>query len=70
MIISPLKTNSFVRSEETKKNIISLKDAMCTTLVLAVPYFIKTFVLECDTLGRGLGAILMQEGCPLSFTSK
>ena len=43
---------------------------MCNTLVLVVPNFSKTFVLECDASRKGLGVILMQEGHPLEFTNK
>ena len=40
---------------------------MCQALVLVAPDFTKDFIVECDALGNGIGAILMQEGIPISF---
>jgi hypothetical protein len=34
---------------------------MCTTHVLALTDFTKTFFLEFDSYGRGIGAVLMQD---------
>ena len=62
----------------TKKDVISwtleankyfeqLKEAMCKTLFLTTPYFSKTFIVECDALGNGIGIVLKREGIPLSF---
>jgi hypothetical protein len=48
----------------------ALKDVMCMNLVLSLLVFTKTFVLECDAFGKGIKAILMQDGRPLTFTSK
>jgi hypothetical protein len=65
-----LKNNSFTWTPATDQAFQALKVAMCTTLVLALLDFTKTFVLECDASGRGIGAVLMQEGRPLAFTNK
>jgi hypothetical protein len=65
-----LKNNYFTWNLAIDQAFQALKVAMCTNLVLALPGFTKTFVLECDASERGIGAILMQEGRPLAFTSK
>ena len=53
-----------MRKFEALKNIIPL------TPVLTTPNFTKPFVVECDALGFGIGAVLMQEGHPIAFESR
>jgi hypothetical protein len=65
-----LKNNSFTWTATTAQYFQTLKMAMCTTPVLALPNFTKTFSLECDASGKVIGIVLMQEGQPLAFTSK
>jgi hypothetical protein len=65
-----LKKNAFSWTPIADHSFQALKAAMCTTLVLALPDFNKTFVLECDTSGKDIGDVLMQHGWPLAFTSK
>jgi hypothetical protein len=72
-IVAPLTTllkkESFFSTQEATKAFEKLKEAMCTTIVLDTLDFTKTFILECDALGHGIGAILMQEGMLLAFES-
>jgi hypothetical protein len=65
-----LKNNSFTWTPATAQDFQTLTMAMCTTPVLALPDFTKTYVLECDASRKGIGVVLMQEGRPLAFTSK
>jgi hypothetical protein len=65
-----LKKNSFTWNPAAAQDFQTLKMAMCTTPVLALPNFTKTFVLECDAPRKGIGIVLMQEGRPLTFTNK
>jgi hypothetical protein len=69
-LIALLKNNSFTWTPTTAKAFQTLKMAMCTTPVPALPNFTNTFVLECDASGKGIGVVLMQEGRPLAFTNK
>jgi hypothetical protein len=65
-----LKKNSFTWTPAAAQAFQTLKTTMCTTSVLALPDFTKTFVLEFDASGKGISVVLMQEGQPLAFTSK
>jgi hypothetical protein len=65
-----LKKNSFTWTPTTARAFQTLELTMCTTPVLALPDFTKTFVLESDASNKGIGIARMQEGWPLAFTSK
>jgi hypothetical protein len=65
-----IKKNSFTWTPAAARAFQTLKMAMCTTPVLALPDFTKTFVLESHASGKGIDVVLMQEGRPLAFTSK
>jgi hypothetical protein len=54
---------------DQEKAFITLKQLMCSALVLTQPDFNKKFYLQTDALGYGMGAILSQEGDPDTFTT-
>lgn len=64
------KKNSFQWTEEAKISFQNLKQAVTEPPVLAVPIFQNQIIIECDTSGRGIGAVLIQEGKPITFLSQ
>jgi hypothetical protein len=60
-LIALLKNNSFNWTPTTTQAFQTLNMVMCTTLVLTLPNFTNTFVLECDASGKGIGFVLMEE---------
>jgi len=58
------KNVEFHRGSDQANAFATIKERLCSTLVLALPNFNKTFEIECDALGIGIGAVLMQIGSP------
>ena len=62
-IVSPLMTllkkDAFSWTPETTTAFEHLKEEMCLASVLATLDFTKTFIVECDASGNGIGVVLM-----------
>ena len=65
-----LKKNQFVWTQETTEAFQTLKSAMVSPPVLALPNFSKKFIVETDASVGGIGVVLMQGGHPLAYISK
>jgi len=74
-IVAPLteviqKFVGFKWGEEQNNAFMDLKNKLCSALILSLPDFNKTFEIECDASGIGIGVVLMQEGRPISYFSE
>jgi hypothetical protein len=56
----------FKWGEAQQKAFEELKTKLTTTPVLALPDFGKTFEIECDTSGIGIGGMIMQKQRPFT----
>nr|XP_029143459.1 uncharacterized protein LOC112805764 isoform X1 [Arachis hypogaea] len=65
-----LKKNNFHWGAEADMAFDKLKTAMTHTPVLSLPDFSQRFTVETDASNTGIGAVLSQNGHPLSYFSK
>jgi hypothetical protein len=61
---------SFYWGPAQEQSFETLKDKLTHAPLLQLPNFDKTFELECDASGVGLGGVLMQEGKPVAYFSE
>ncbi|KAK1649222.1 hypothetical protein QYE76_067027 [Lolium multiflorum] len=60
----------FVWGDAQQEAFMILKDKLTHAPLLQLPNFNKTFELECDASGSGLGGVLLQEGKPVAYFSE
>ena len=65
-----LKTDNFCWNGEANDSFATLKKAMASTPVLALPNFNLPFEIEPDASNASIGAVLQQNSHPIAFISK
>ncbi|PKI68240.1 hypothetical protein CRG98_011376 [Punica granatum] len=74
-ILAPLtecmkKDTEFKWSESAQRSFEIIKEKLCATPIIALLDFSKTFEIECDASGVGVGVVLMQDKCLIVYFSE
>ncbi|GJY25612.1 reverse transcriptase [Tanacetum coccineum] len=69
-LVALTKKDAFKWNPSTELSYHKLKEAMVQAPVLALPNFDQEFVVETDASGKGIRAVLCQNGHPIAYWSK
>ncbi|GKD76875.1 putative mitochondrial protein [Tanacetum coccineum] len=69
-LVALTKKDAFKWNPSAELAYHKLKEAMVKAPVLALPNFEQEFVVETDASGKGIGAVLCQNGHPIAYWSK
>nr|GEX59720.1 putative mitochondrial protein [Tanacetum cinerariifolium] len=69
-LVALTKKDAFKWNPSAELAYHKLKEAMVKASVLALPNFEQEFVVETDASGKGIGAVLCQNGHPIAYWSK
>lgn len=64
------KNVPFVWGKAQQNAFDELKKRLTEAPLLVLPNFSKTFEIECDASGLGIGGVLMQDGKPVAYYSE
>ena len=64
------KDVAFCWNDKHEQAFQRLKAQLTNAPIVALPNFSKTFEIECDASGVGIGAVLLQGGHPIAYFSE
>eukprot|EP00257_Ricinus_communis_P017462 XP_015575900.1 uncharacterized protein LOC107261409 [Ricinus communis] len=75
IIVIPLnelvkKDVKFMWGKKQERAFQMLKDKLPSSHILCLPDFSKTFEIDCDAFGIGIGVVFMQDGKPIAYFSE
>jgi hypothetical protein len=65
-----LRKGGFIQGPDAEDAFHNLQQALTTALVLQLPDFDKSFIVECNALGMGFGTVLHQGAGPVAYFSR